>query len=178
MPGYSADSAPHDSSLTLSKCKEARVDRRRFFVAAAAASAAFAPKLAQAQDSDAEFQQYVGSATAVLGMMGWFFDEMTRLTTNVTDADFVNRNWHIDVLGPFTIAAAAQQYLGTITPPSLMEESHGYLVDSIDNIVIAGDQMRDGVLNQDVSSINLAAESMARANELINQANDAMPFTP
>jgi hypothetical protein len=103
---------------------------------------------------------------------------VSRLTTNTTDADFVDPNWQIDVLGPFTIASAAQQYLGTITPPSLMEESHGYLVDSIDNIVIAGDQMRDGVLNQDVSSINLAAESMVRANELITQANDAMPSVP
>jgi hypothetical protein len=56
-------------SLTVRK--EFEMDRRRFVVAvAAAAPAAFTAKLARAQDTDAEFQQYIGSITAIMNMLG------------------------------------------------------------------------------------------------------------
>ncbi|MGH2352197.1 MAG: hypothetical protein ACRDJN_11360, partial [Chloroflexota bacterium] len=103
------------------------MDRRHFFAAAAAAAAAI-PNLVNAQESeDAEFQQYIGSISAVTSMMSWFFDEVSRLTTTATEADYVNVNWQIDVLGAFSVASAAQEYLATVEPPALFAETHGYL---------------------------------------------------
>jgi hypothetical protein len=152
------------------------MDRRRFVVAvAAAAPAAVSAKLARAQDTDAEFQQYIGSITAIMNMLGWFFDEVGTLTSNSTEADYVDEEWRLDVLGPFSIALAAQEVIATLDPPSMLAESHGYLAESVDHLVIAGEYMRDGVLNLNVESINLAVESMLRANDLIDQANEAMP---
>jgi hypothetical protein len=106
---------------------------------------------------------------------GWFFDEVGTLTSNSTEADYVDEEWRLDVLGPFSIASTAQEVIATLVPPSLLAEAHGYLAESVDHLVIAGEYMRDGVLNLNVESINLAVESMLRANDLIDQANEAMP---
>ena len=158
--------------------QEVNVDRRRFFAAAAVAAAAV-PNFVKAQESeDAEFQQYIGSITAVTSMMSWFFDEVSRLTTTATEADYVNVNWQIDVLGAFSVASAAQEYLATVEPPVLFTETHGYLVESVDEVVESGEYMRAGVLNLDLDALTLATESMVRASELIVLANDAMPFQP
>ena len=154
------------------------MDRRRFFAATAAAAVAL-PSLVKAQGSeDAEFQQYIGSISAVTSMMSWFFDEVSRLTTTANEADYVNVNWQIDVLGAFSVASAAQEYLDAVEPPALLEETHGYLVESVDEVVESGQFMRTGVLNLDLDALTLATESMVRASQLIVQANEAMPFQP
>jgi hypothetical protein len=150
---------------------------RRRFMAVGAFVAALAPFVARAQDDEWELANYLGSLTVLLNMLTWMFDETARLTTNSTEADYIDEQWRVDVLAPFAIASAAQEVIAGLNPPLMFADSHDLLSQSIDNLVTAGDYMNEGVLNLDLTALELATEHMLVANDLVEQANDTLPLS-
>jgi hypothetical protein len=153
------------------------MDRRRLFLAAAAATAAFVPRIVRAQDSDADANLYTGSIVAINHMMTYFFEEVTRLTENFGMAQMTDEEWRVDILAPFSIPRAAQQALLEITPPAVFVASFESYSEAIDHAVQAGDYMKSGILNMDADSLNLASAEIEATSELITQATAALPST-
>jgi hypothetical protein len=151
--------------------KEDVMDRRHLLVTAGALG--FLPSIAKAQD--AETERYIGSTVVLAGMMQWFYETVGELFTNYTEDQFTDESWRIDVLGPFSIARAAQDVISTIAPPAAFEESYDYFSQSIDTAVDGGDALSDGILNGDVAAMTQAGEHLQRSKTLIDQAVAAIP---
>jgi hypothetical protein len=150
------------------------MDRRRF-VAAGALVAGLVPQQANAQNEDQQSCLYVGALIAIFGMVTWMVEEVSQLTETSTEADYTDEQFRVDLLAPFGAALAAQETIAMLNPPIALQESHDLLVQTIENLVIAGDYMEEGVLTMDESSMELAAEHVQTANDLMDQAIDALP---
>jgi hypothetical protein len=133
------------------------------------------PKLSAAQATDT--CSYVASMLTMGEMMAWFYDEASVLTTDFETSDLMDEQWRVDVIGLFSVPRAVQAQLRTIEPPPEYEDSHSYYVEGIDETVIAGEYMNDGVLNMDAAAIGLATEHLTRSTELINLSAEALPGT-
>jgi hypothetical protein len=153
---------------------EGIMDRRRF-VAAGALLVGLVPQQANAQSEYQELCQYRGSIFMTLNMLGWMFEEVSQLTETSTGADYIDEQFRVDLLAPYGVAKAAQETIALINPPIAFREFHDLLVEAIENLVISGDYMEEGVLTLDESSMELAVEHLQTATDLMDQAYNALP---
>jgi hypothetical protein len=100
---------------------------------------------------------------------------MSRQSTGVTAANFLDEQWKVDVLAPYAVPQAAQQVLAKLSPPAIFAASHDLILQSVDELVLAQTAMERGVLNADMASVNESADHITHASNLIEQAAHALP---
>lgn len=149
------------------------MNRRRLAVAVAASAAlAPLPSLAQTEDAQCTYKASIGTMTS---MLSWALDEVGRLTTSATAANFSDLQWQVDVLAPFAVAQAAQHTLTDLEPPSAFQSSHDLIEQAVDQLVLAQTSMEQGVLHADLAAINEANDHILRSNDLMSQATANLP---
>lgn len=149
------------------------MNRRRFGFAVAVG--ALAPGLAAAQTAQPDQARYLGEVSVLSQMMGWFYQESSRLSTNATTADYADEKWRVEFLGSFAVPQAAQATVATMSPPPAYVATHGHLVDAIDDAVRAGDAMRQGILGNDAAAIQTAVGDLQQSNTAIKAAVTSLP---
>src|SRR5688572_20171382 len=119
---------------------EGIMDRRRF-VAAGTLVAGVVPRQANAQNEYQEGCQYRGSIFVIFSLLVWMMEEVSQVTETSTEADYIDEQFRVDLLAPFGVAKAAQEAIAMLNPPIALQEFHDLLVQTIENLVIAGDYM-------------------------------------